>query len=118
MAPAILFFLSSLALFAGPSLAVPNVTAVLIPDCSAFPSDGFIPILNQSDNSTIEGYGDDVQLIRHTGDTGITSGRVRSLNPSNLPSPLPSIQIWRPFELTFQDNHRIQQQFRQIRLPL
>jgi hypothetical protein len=77
MAFATLFLLSTLAIFTRPSLAVPNVTAVLIPDCSVFPSDGFVPILNQCDNSTIEGYGDDIQLIRNTGDTGITSGRVR-----------------------------------------
>ena len=68
-------------------LAIPDVTSVpLTNGCADYPgynaasglSDGFLLTLNSCDNSTIEGYGDTCQVIRHQGDTGIVEGRVRS----------------------------------------
>ena len=69
-------------------LAVPNVTVTpLTNGCADYPSydastglsAGFLLTLKDCDNSTIEGFGDTNQVIRHQGDTGIVEGRVPPL---------------------------------------
>lgn len=66
-------------------LAFPTVTPVaLAGGCASYPeydaSTGiagpWIIQLNSCENSTIEGFGDNSQLIRRNGDTGIHEGRV------------------------------------------
>jgi len=66
-------------------LAVPNVTVVpATGGCSAYPAyDESTGIagpwtiqVNQCDNSTIEGYGDNCQLFRRSGEDGITMGSI------------------------------------------
>lgn len=66
-------------------LSIPDVTPVLLTDgCASFPdydaSTGiagpWILQLNSCDNPDIEGFGDNSQLIRREGDTGIHEGRV------------------------------------------
>ncbi|TAQ85769.1 hypothetical protein B7494_g5911 [Chlorociboria aeruginascens] len=75
------------------ALAVPNVTTELAPGgCSAYPVyDASIGIagpwilqLSDSDNSAIDGYGDDSQVIRQAGSTGITQGRISIVNNNQL----------------------------------
>lgn len=75
----------SLAGLATVAQTIPTVTPVLLTGgCGAYPSydastliaGPWILQLNSCDNSTIEGYGDNSQLIRRSGDTGIHKGRV------------------------------------------
>jgi len=69
------------------TLAIPNVTVVpAIGGCSAYPaydaSSGIAGpwtiILNSSENPAIESFGDNAQLVRTSGETGIHEGRVRT----------------------------------------
>jgi hypothetical protein len=85
--PSILGLALSLAALTYSALAIPDVTPVaLTGGCSAYPdydastqiAGPWILQLNSCDNPAIEGFGDNSQLIRRAGDTGIHKGRVRS----------------------------------------
>lgn len=62
---------------------LPNVTAVAVNDCSAYPNydastgaaSGWLIWVNQS-NSPVEGYGDSVQIVYETGVQGVQNVRV------------------------------------------
>ncbi|KAI9731788.1 MAG: hypothetical protein M1834_004577 [Cirrosporium novae-zelandiae] len=71
------------------AVAVPNVTVVpATGGCSAYPdwdastqiAGPWILRVSQSDNNTIEGFGDTSQYIRKSGDTGIHMGRMTIVN--------------------------------------
>jgi len=73
--------------------AIPNVTAIPLPNvCTSYPQyDNVTGIagpwtiqLNSCDNSTIEGFGDNAQLIRTEGETGIHEGRVSRFLPAQV----------------------------------
>ncbi len=82
------YLLPALTALVNLAIALPNVTVVpATGGCSDITTynnttgmtDLWTPILQNSDNSSIEDFGSDYQLIGHEGDTGIHQGRVYSL---------------------------------------
>lgn len=83
--PSLLTLAVGLAALNSVASAIPTVTPVLLTGgCASYPSydastlvaGPWILQLNSCDNSTIEGFGDNSQLIRRAGDTWIHEGRI------------------------------------------